>query len=261
MKKYVLTLFVFLSAACCFSKETSITLEWPQDKPVLRLTFEKFHQIGNYLGQNSFLSDVTVVNLTDKLIPRAQFTVYLSDKNNVRIGDSVLQVSEIGPGQTVRVSFQFSAVGIPASLALSAKKDMLAGKVVPIKVVSVPAGASVKVDGVDAGIAPVLARLTVGSHRLDLSKEGYAPGTTTLDIAPDELPGGSITVELGGLGHDVVELRNGSSLSGDVLSMSMTTVTVRVDGKDQDIDRNQIKKIMLVERIVTQESAQPVPNH
>jgi hypothetical protein len=42
--------------------------------------------------------------------------------------------------------------------------------------------------------------------------------------------------------------------------MSMTLVTVRVEGKDQKYDRNQVKKIILVERITTQQSpvTQPV---
>jgi hypothetical protein len=35
---------------------------------------------------------------------------------------------------------------------------------------------------------------------------------------------------------------------GDVMSVSMTNVVLRVDGKDQKYDCNQVKKIMLVER-------------
>jgi hypothetical protein len=38
---------------------------------------------------------------------------------------------------------------------------------------------------------------------------------------------------------------------GDVISMSMTEVVVRVDGKDQNYPRNQVKRIMLVERVTT----------
>jgi hypothetical protein len=34
--------------------------------------------------------------------------------------------------------------------------------------------------------------------------------------------------------------------------MSMATVVVRVEGKDQKYDRNQVKKIRLVERVTTQ---------
>ena len=82
-----------------------------------------------------------------------------------------------------------------------------------------------------------------------------------MDVTPDELPGGSITVELGGLSRDTVELRDGSVVLGDVVSLSMTQVVVRADGKDQTYDRNHIKKIMLVEREVTLQPSvtQPVP--
>jgi hypothetical protein len=50
---------------------------------------------------------------------------------------------------------------------------------------------------------------------------------------------------LGGLSHDNVELRGGTVLQGDVLSMTMTSVVVRVDGKDQTYDRNQVQKLSL----------------
>jgi len=237
---------------------------WPSDKPAIKLTFEKFRQVGIYAGQSTFVCDVTVQNLTDKQIPRASFTVYPMDKNKVRIGEGILLVSDLEAGQAAKLQFQFTSVGVPASLTLSAKKDMLAApavKTIPLRIISVPAGATLKVDGQDSGMTPVMVRLTVGTHQLDLAKEGYAPGSTPVDVTPDELPGGSITVELGGLSRDTVELRDGSVVLGDVISVSMTQVVVRVDGKDQNYDRNQIKKIMLVEREVTLQPSvtQPAP--
>lgn len=63
--------------------------------------------------------------------------------------------------------------------------------------------------GQDAGTTPVRVRFAVGMHALDLTKEGYAPGSTPMEVTPEELPGGSITVELGGLSRDTVELRDG----------------------------------------------------
>src|SRR5260370_31673896 len=112
-------------------------------------------------------------------------------------------------------------------------------------------------------MTPVMVKLTIGSHNLDLTKEGYAPGATPLEITPDELPGGSITVELGGLSRDTVELRDGSVVLGDVISLSMTQVVVRVDGRDQAYDRNQVKRLTLVEREVVQQPAvvQPAQPH
>jgi len=226
---------------------------WPPDKPALKLTFDKFRQQGSYAGQNTYLADVMLQNLTDKQIPRASFTVYFLDKNKVRIGQGLLQVADLEAGQSAKMQFQFNSVGVPASLTLSAKTDMLSAKTIPLRVVSVPPGARLRVDGVEAGTTPVMVKLTIGTHQLDLTKEGYAPGNTPIDVTPDELPGGSITVELGGVSRDTVELRDGTVVLGDVISMSMTAVVVRVDGKDQTYDRNQIKKILLVERMVTQQ--------
>ncbi|MFZ0275538.1 MAG: PEGA domain-containing protein [Candidatus Sulfotelmatobacter sp.] len=258
---YVL-IFLFLFPAVLLAKnEPTIVMTWPADKPAIKLTFERFRQLGNYAGQSTFISEVSVQNLTDKQIARATFTVYLMDKNKVRIGEGTLEVSDLEAGQTAKVQFQFNSVGIPASIILSAKKDMLGAKTIPLRVVSVPPGARLKVDGQEAGTTPVMVRLTVGTHQFDLTKEGYAPGGTPLDVTPDELPGGSITVELGGLSRDMVELRDGSVVLGDVISMSMTEVLMRVDGREQTYDRNQVKKIMLVERQVIQQAplAQPVP--
>ena len=167
---------VALSTALLAKNEPVIVMTWPADKPALKLTFEKFRQMGIYAGQSSFISDVTVQNLTDKQIPRASFTVYFLDKNKVRVGDGLLQVSELEAGQAAKIQFQFNSVGIPATLSLSAKKDMLApgGKTIPLRIISVPAGAKLKVDGQESGTTPVMVRLTIGTHQLDLTKEGYA---------------------------------------------------------------------------------------
>lgn len=100
-----------------------------------------------------------------------------------------------------------------------------------------------------------MVRLTIGDHILNLTKEGYAPGNSPLEVTADELPGGSITVELGGLSRDTVELRDGSVVLGDVLSMSMTSVVVSVEGIQRTLDRNQVKKMMLVERQISQQPA------
>jgi hypothetical protein len=80
-----------------------------------------------------------------------------------------------------------------------------------------------------------------------------------VDVAPDELPGGSITIELGGMSRDTVEMRDGTVLLGDVISMSMTDVVVRVDGKEQSYARNLVKKVILVERVVEQHPAVAQP--
>jgi PEGA domain len=258
---------VFLSVSLVFAKDKKekekpepppIVMLWPdQANPTLKLTFDKFTQLGAYNGQLSLESHVLVENMSGKRIPLASFTVYLMDKDKVRIGNGLLSVSDLDPGQLAKVAFQVRSLGIPATLSLVAHTDAegvpTSLRTVPLKVTSVPPGASLKADGHDQGVTPVTVRLTVGNHTLGFSKEGYASGSTPVDIKPDEGPGGSISFELGGLSHDNLELRDGQVLQGDVLSMTMTSVVMRVDGKEQTYDRNQVKKIILVERIIMQD--------
>lgn len=240
------------------AKSEPIVLQWPEDNPAIKLTFEKFREQSSYAGQTMYTADVVVENLTGKQIPRASFTVNFFDKNKVRIGQGTLQLTDLEAHQSAKIPLEFNSTGVPASLTLLGRSTE---KTIPLRILSIPAGAALKVDGKDSGITPVLVRFTVGSHQLELTREGYAPGSTPLDVAADELPGGSITVELGGLSRDTIELRDGTVLLGDVISMSMTDVAVRVDGKDQSYPRNQVKKIMLVERVVQQQPAivQPAP--
>jgi len=226
---------------------------WPdQANPTIKLTFEKFTEMAVYNGQRSLGSHVLVENLSGKRIPQASFTVYLMDKSKVRIGNGNLSFSDLDAGQRAMLAFQVFSVGTPASLSLVARNDAsgipTSLKTVPLKVITVPSGATLKVDGRDEGITPATVRLTVGNHLLAFSKEGYASGNFPVEIKPDEAPGGSITIELGGLSRDNLELRNGTVIQGDVLSVNMTSVTIRVDGKDQTYDRNQVQKIILVER-------------
>ncbi|HEU0046141.1 MAG TPA: hypothetical protein VFQ43_00885, partial [Nitrososphaera sp.] len=62
------------------------------------------------------------------------------------------------------------------------------------------------------------------------------------------------------LSKDTVELRDGTILLCDVLSMSMAQITVRVAGQDQTYDRNRVKKIMLVEREIIQQPVVTQPD-
>lgn len=247
---------MFPMALAAAQSDAAINVLWPSsDKPSLKFTFGRFVQSGIVNGDGIFVCEVTAQNVSGQGMPRSVFTVYISDKNGVRIGRARLQLPEIGPYRTQNAQVQFSAAGTPAGVTL------LAGKTIPLRVISVPAGATFKVDGEDAGVTPKLVDFTIGAHTLEFSKQGYATGTTPLEVSADELPGGSVSFELGGLSQDSVELRDGSIVLGDVMSMSLTTVVVRVDGQDQKYDRNQIKRIMLVERITTPQGpvTQPVP--
>lgn len=240
--------------------EPSITVMWPDEtNPTLKLVFGKFVQQPGYGAQMSFVCDVLVQNVSAKPIPRASLSVRLFDRDKVRIANAVLNVTDLSPSESTRIAFQFLSTGIPNSLALEAHNDAsgvpTSLKTIPLKIVSVPPGAKLKVDGQDAGTTPKVVDLLVGTHILEFSKEGYANGSTPVDIAPDEAPGGSITFELGGLSQDTVALRDGTVVLGDVLSVSMTSVVVRVNGEDRTYDRNRIAKITLVEREIVQQPA------
>ncbi len=234
-----------------------MVMQWPSQSPLVKFSFGKFQQVGSFSGQTSYICDVIVENLTDKRLRSASFNVYGNDKNDIRIGEGTLYVSDLDGGQQAKIRFEFASVGFPVSWNISAGL-----RAIPTKVLSVPPGAALKVDGQDAGVTPVIVRLTVGNHTLDLTKEGYAAGHTPLEVTSEELPGGSITIELGGLSRDTIELRDGTVLLGDVLSVSLTSVVVSIDGKQQALNRNQVKKVMLVERQVTEQHAvvQPATN-
>jgi hypothetical protein len=254
LAKFII-LLILGSAFVAGQTNSPVIVLWPSDeKPTLKFTFAQFQQSAIENGQGIFVSDVMAQNISEQGMPKSTFTIFVLDKNGVRIGRARLQLPEIGAYRTQKAQVQFSAAGTPASVTL------LAGKVIPLRIVSVPGGAKFKVDGEDAGTTPKLVDFTIGSHTLEFSKEGYATSTTPLDVGTDELPGGSVSVELGGLSQDSVELRDGTAILGDVISMSLTTVVVRVDGKDQKYDRNQIKKMILVERVTTEQKPVTQPS-
>jgi hypothetical protein len=228
---------------------------WPsQDSATLKLTFGQFRSVAAYEGKLTLVSDVVIENLSSKVMPQASFSVFLLDKDRVRIGNGLLVVNDLSPGESVKVLFQCDSVGAPATLSIGAKNSggvPTSLKTIPLQVISVPAGASLKIDGKEQGLTPTTVSLSVGNHNLELQKDGYGLTGTPVDVAADDLPNGSIKITLAGLANDVVNLRDGSSLSGDVMSMDLDSIVVRVDGKDQKIDRNQVNKMFLVERILT----------
>jgi len=248
-------------AFCCLSvlalaKDQPIqTITWPESgTPVLRFTFGKFKEIGALGGQRSYMVDTTAENLWTKPIPDATFSLYFYDKNKVRIGEGYISISNVAPGQTIKFQTTIGASGTPTSLSLAARSlprelgPIAPARKVSVTINSVPQGAWVKVDGTELGTTPKIAELTAGKHSLQFSKEGFNAGTFPLEIGPDDASGGSVSYELGTSAHDTIELRDGTVLSGDLLSIDAADVTVRVAGSAQHFDRNQVKRILLVER-------------
>jgi hypothetical protein len=246
--------FVLLAAASAKEPAAQVIV-WPASgPPVLRFSFAKFKETSASGKQHNYTSDVTAENLWSKRISEAQFTFYVYDKTKVRIGDGYISINDVSPGAQVKFQTFISASGAIASLELVPKvlptelHSFLPVKTISITVNSVPQGADVKIDGTPAGTTPKIVQVTPGKHVLTFSKEGFKTGAFPLETTPDDVSGGSVSYELGTAGHDTVELRDGSVLSGDVESMSATEVVVRIAGTDQRLSRNQVKRIVLIQR-------------
>jgi len=249
-------LLVVLVTSTLAAKDTPTqVINWPQTgPPVVRITLGKFNQISSVGGQRNYLIETTAENLWNKRISRLGFNLYLYDKNKVRIGDGWITIENVSPGQSVKFETTVHTLGTPASAELAVNsvpaelQPLAPPKKVSITVNSVPQGAALSVDGTEAGITPKLVQLTVGKHSLGFTKEGFNAGTFPLEIALDDVSGGSVSYELGTSNHDTVELRDGSVLSGDLVSVSGMEIRVRVAGTIQTLDRNKVKRILLTER-------------
>ena len=238
-------------------------MNWPPTgTPIVRFTFGKFKEIGSVGNQRSYMIDTTAENLWQKVISNASFALYLYDKDKVRIGEGWVTLSNVGPGQTVKFQTTIGASGSPVSLSLDVRsvppelRPAAPPKVISLTVNSVPQGAAVKVDGTDAGNTPKSIQVGVGKHLLEFSKEGFNLGKFPLEIGPDDVSGGSVSFELGASAHDTIELRDGSVLNGDLQSISASDIVVRVGGNIQHYARNQVKRILLVERDPSQPTQQ-----
>lgn len=238
------------------AKETpGQTMVWPENgQPVLRFVFGKLKEGTPYGRERNYTCETTAENLWDKKVSIATFSLYLFDKSNVRIGEGFVQVSNVAPGEVIKFQTTFHSAGVPVTFKLVAQtlppemRPLAPPRTISITINSVPQGAMLKVDGQESGTTPKIVRVTSGRHELEFSKEGFNPGKFPLEIGQDDASGGSVSYELGTLSHDTVELRDGSVLVCDIESMSATEVIVRVGGALQHIDRNKIKRILLVER-------------
>lgn len=255
----------FLSGVLVSAKDQPAQVVlWPDTgTAVLRFSFGKFKEIASVGNRRSYLVDTTAENLWGKVIPRASFSIYLFDKNKARIAEGYISLNNVGVGETVKFQTAMDASGVPVSLGLAAR-DLPSGMGPPaaarklsVTVNSVPQGALLKLDGEEVGTTPKIVQVGAGKHRLEFSKEGFNPGTFPLEIGPDDASGGSVSYELGTSVHDTVELRDGTVISGDVESVSATQVTIRMAGKDTTYPRNQVKRVLFVERESSEEALKP----
>jgi hypothetical protein len=253
---FCLLFAVGLMAVAAYSKnQPAQVILWPATgTPILRFSFGKFKELSSIGSLHNYIIDTTAENLWGKRISEATFSLYLFDKSKARIGDGWITLSNVGVGQSVKFQTTIGASGTPVSMevaprSLPAELQPLAPpRTITITVNSIPQGAMLKLDGADSGTTPKLVRVTMGKHLLEFTKEGFNSGKFSLEIGPDDVSGGSVSYELGSAVHDTIELRDGSVLNGDLESVSATEVVVRVGGSLQHISRNQVKRILMVER-------------
>jgi hypothetical protein len=222
-------------------------IDWPATgTPLVRFTFSKFRQLEGMSNLRGYVMDTTAQNLSTRLIPSARFSVYLFDKNKVRVGEDVISLSNVGPGETVKFQTTVMASGTPVSVSIQDTTQM--PKAVTLTVNSTPQGALLKLDGAELGTTPRIISVSVGKHTLTFSKDGFTNGNFPLEISPNDVSGGTVSYELGASAFDSIELRDGSVLNGDLVSISGMDVEIRVGGNIQHIDRNKIKRVMFVQR-------------
>jgi len=221
-------------------------VSWPDSgQPVLRFTFSKFKEVGGGMGkERTYISDVEAFNLSGKSIAGGNFSLYVFDKSKARIGEGYINLANVSPGETVKFQITIAASGLPNSVAVTTS----APRTVSITVNSVPQGAGLTVDGKAAGTTPKLIEVAIGKHMLGFEKEGFNPGKFPLEITSHDASGGSVSYELGSAAHDTIELRDGSVLTGDLVSIHGMQVEIRIGGNAQTFDRNQVKRILLTER-------------
>jgi hypothetical protein len=246
--RIVAALMVVFPSIPAIAKDTPLAvIDWPATgTPVVRFTFGKFKTLPGMGSLHGYVMDTTAENLSARVIPAARFSVYLFDKVKVRVGEDSIVLSNVGPGETVRFQTTVMASGQPISVSIM--ESTQSAKRISLTVNSSPQGAMLKVDGVQGGITPRLIEVGSGKHILTFSKEGFKTGDFPLEIGRDDVSGGAISYELGAAAFDSIELRDGSVLNGDLVSVSGMDVEIRVGGNLQHIDRNRIKRIMLVPR-------------
>jgi hypothetical protein len=243
----VFALLIAMSFPAFAAKDTVFqTVDWPDSgQPVLRFTFSKFKAITGGVGkEHTYVTDSTAENISDTRLPAVNMALYVFDKSHARIGDGSINLTNVGPHETVKFEITLYASGVPASLSLATN----APRTLSITINSVPQGAAVKLDGKELGTTPKIAEVSIGKHMIEFTKEGYNTGKFPLEMGPRDGNGGSVSYELGTSAHDTIELRDGSVLSGDLVAIDATQVQIRIGGNTQTYDRNQIKRISLTQR-------------
>jgi hypothetical protein len=252
-------IWLLLAVPCSATDAPLQTVDWPSTgKAVVRFTFGKFKALPGSGNLRSYLMDTTAENVSEKRIPSARFNVFLYDKARVRLGQSVIEILNLGPAGVAKFETSVATSGEPVSV--SVEDVTTATRSVSITVNSTPPGATLAVDGTAVGVTPKMISVEPGHHTLVITKEGFASGTIPLDIGRDDASGGTVNFELGAPASDSIELRDGTVVYGDLISISGMDVEIRVGSAVQHLDRNKIKRVLFIHRDVPAPDAPPASN-
>lgn len=161
---------------------------------MVRFTFGKFKSFPGMGSLHGYVMDTTAENLSPRRIPSERFNVYLFDKNKVSVGQDVISINNVGPGEVVKFETTVSTSGQPVSVSI--EEIAASAKTVSITVNSTPQGAMLSVDGNQAGVTPRMISVGPGHHTLSFTKEGFTAGTFPLEISRDDVSGGTVSYDL-----------------------------------------------------------------
>src|SRR5579872_5196164 len=151
-KQICILVFLITSAASVLAADTVLT--WPANgnDAILRFTVGKLRSVNSASGQSDYLGEALAENLSSKAIPSASFYLYLLDKSGKRVGEGYIEVTNLAPGQRVKIPVTAHTMGSFSTMQLEAQ-HLPSDEPMKVKmhVNSNPAGATIKVDSQDAG--------------------------------------------------------------------------------------------------------------
>jgi PEGA domain len=254
----VLAAFVAVSLPGFAKKGPLQVIDWPTSGgPVLRFTFDRFKSLPDMGSLHGYVMETTAQNLSSRVVALERFSVYLFDKKQERVGQDEISVSNLGPGETVKFETTVTASAEPVSLVL--KEISPASRAISMTVNSAPQGAVLSLDGKTEGTTPRIISVGPGHHTLTFSKDGFNRGVFPLEISRNDVSGGTVSFDLSAASYDTIELRDGTVLNGDLVSISGMNIEVRIGGVIQDLNRNSVKRILLVQREQPRPNSLPAP--
>jgi hypothetical protein len=115
-----LALVLLLLTVPALAKDIPLqVIDWPNSgSPAVRFGFDKFKPLEGMGSMHGYVMDTTAQNLSPRLISSQRFSIYLFDKNKVRVGEDVIALKNLGPGEMVKFETTVTTSGLPVSITL-----------------------------------------------------------------------------------------------------------------------------------------------